>query len=66
MEITVNGEPLQIGEGATASDLIGELGLAERRIALEINREVLPRSRQADHPLCPGDKVEIVHAIGGG
>jgi sulfur carrier protein len=66
MEILVNGEPRQVAEEATAADLVRILGLEGRRLAMEINREIVPRSRYPEHRLRPGDRVEIVHAIGGG
>jgi len=66
MEIIVNGEPRQLADGATVADLINELELAGRRLAVEVNLDIVPRSTHADHALKPGDRVEIVHAIGGG
>ncbi|WP_297527338.1 sulfur carrier protein ThiS [Thiohalobacter sp.] len=66
MEILLNGEPREIDDTTTAQQLIEQLGLAERRLAVEVNREILPRSRFAEHRFQPGDRVEIVQAIGGG
>lgn len=66
MEILLNGEPREIDDDTTAQQLIEQLGLAERRLAVEVNREILPRSRFAEHRFQPGDRVEIVQAIGGG
>ncbi|HHB12444.1 MAG TPA: sulfur carrier protein ThiS [Chromatiales bacterium] len=66
MEILVNGEPRQVSEGTTAQDLVRSLGLEGKRLAVEVNREIVPRSRYPQHRLRPGDRVEIVHAIGGG
>jgi len=66
MHIIVNGEPNTVQEGHTAADLIKALGLDGRRVAMEINGEVQPRSGYAERRLAPGDRVEIVHAIGGG
>ncbi len=66
MEILLNGEPREIDDSTTAQQLIEQLGLAERRLAVEVNREILPRSRFAEHRFQPGDRVEIVQAIGGG
>ena len=66
MEIIVNGEPRQVPDATGVAQLLELLGLTERRLALEINREIVPRSRFAAHRLQPGDRVEIVHAIGGG
>ena len=66
MKITVNGEPLEIEEGSTAADLIDRLELSGKRLALEVNLEIVPRSAFTTHHLCEGDRIEIVHAIGGG
>ncbi len=66
MQILVNGEPREVAEGCTAARLVDELGLGGRRLAMEINREILPRSAYQSHRLQPQDRVEIVHAIGGG
>jgi sulfur carrier protein len=66
MQISVNGESRQVPDGATAAQLVELLGLTGRRLAMEVNGEILPRSRHADHSLDPGDRVEIVHAVGGG
>ncbi len=66
MDITVNGTTRAVPDQTTASQLLDSLGLAGRRLALEINREIVPRSRFDRHLIQPGDRVEIVHAIGGG
>ncbi|HHQ41507.1 MAG TPA: sulfur carrier protein ThiS [Chromatiales bacterium] len=66
MEIVVNGERREVPEGLTVAALVERMGLAGRRLAVEVNREIVPRSRHAEHRLRPGDRVEIVHAIGGG
>ena len=66
MQITVNGESRQVPAGATAAQLVELLGLTGRRLAMEVNGEILPRSRHANHALNPGDRVEIVQAEGGG
>jgi sulfur carrier protein len=66
MEITLNGEPKQIPTGTTAARLIELLDLSGRRLAVEVNEEIVPRSTYYGYTFQPGDKVEIVHAIGGG
>ena len=66
MLVTLNGEPRQLREGLTVAELVTEMGLATRRIAVEINLDVLPREEYAHHPLREGDVVEVVHFIGGG
>ena len=65
MRVTVNGETHALPDGTTVEDLTRHLHV-EGRIALEINCEVVPRSRWTDHALHDGDAVEIVRAIGGG
>ncbi len=66
MQVFVNGETHQVPEGTTAAQLVERLGLGGRRLAMEVNLEILPRSRHEAHALQPGDRIEIVHAIGGG
>ena len=66
MEITVNGEAKELAPGMTISDLVNDLGLIGKRLAVEVNLEVIPRSSHGEHKLQSGDKIEIVHAIGGG
>ncbi len=66
MEIYLNGEAREVPEGCSAAQLLETLGLAGRRVAMEVNREIVPRSEHAAYLLQPGDKVEVVHAIGGG
>ncbi|RTE67084.1 sulfur carrier protein ThiS [Amphritea opalescens] len=66
MLIQVNGDSLDVQEGASVADLIEQLGLGERRVAVELNLEIVPRSRHANTKLSEGDRVEVVHAIGGG
>ena len=64
--ITVNGEHAPIAPGTPVSRLIGDLGLAGQRLAVELNGAVVPRSRHDSTLLAAGDRVEIVRAIGGG
>ena len=66
MQITVNGEPREVQEGLLLSDLVAGLSLEGSRYAVEVNEELVPRSEHAGHRLQPGDRVEIVQAIGGG
>jgi sulfur carrier protein len=66
MNITVNGSPRTVPDNLSASELILALGLANRRLALEVNEAIVPRSRLETYRLNAGDRVEIVHAIGGG
>ena len=66
IELTVNGEPQQAADHSTVASLLKELSLAERRVAVERNGEIVPKSRHAEQALQSGDRIEIVHAIGGG
>ena len=66
MKILLNGDTRTLDEDATVADLIAELNLADQRLAVEINEELIPRSTFSDHHLKAGDQMEIVHAIGGG
>jgi len=65
-KILLNGEPREIEEGSSVSDLLAASHLAERKVAVEINREIVPKSLHAHRILLDGDQVEIVHAMGGG
>ncbi len=66
MEITLNGETKQIAEHTTVQHLLAELDLTQKRLAIEVNQEIIPRSQFEQYILQVNDKVEIVHAIGGG
>ncbi len=66
MELIVNGEPRVLPEPISVADLVSELGVTGRKIALERNGEIVPRGEFATTMLAPGDKLEIVQAIGGG
>ncbi|WP_440222240.1 sulfur carrier protein ThiS [Dokdonella sp. MW10] len=66
MEIVLNGERRVVDGTATVRDMLDATGFGERRVAVEVNREIVPRSEHATRRLADGDRVEIVHAIGGG
>lgn len=66
MQILINGKIKTIREQLTAQQLLQELGIAQQKLALEINQEIVPRSTLSEHIIQPGDKIEIIHAIGGG
>ncbi len=66
IEITVNGDPYKIAENSTVIDLVNELTLAHERVAIEFNLSILPRSVWAETNLRAGDRLEIVHFVGGG
>jgi sulfur carrier protein len=66
MDIVLNGEPRSLESGVTLLQLLQLEGLAERRVAVEVNGGIVPRGRHGEHALADGDRVEIVHALGGG
>ena len=66
MEIIVNGEQRQVPDTYTAAQLVEAMGLSGQRVAMEVNLEIVPRSTYASHVLQPGDRIEVVHAVGGG
>jgi sulfur carrier protein len=66
MELYLNGELRRFDDGISISGLTHALGLAGQRFAVEVNRCIVPKSQHAGHQLLPGDRVEIIQAIGGG
>jgi sulfur carrier protein len=66
MKIVLNGEERQFDAPLTLTRLLEMLGLAGHRVAVEVNREIVPRSRHGEHLLKDNDRVEVVRAIGGG
>ncbi|MGI9589905.1 MAG: sulfur carrier protein ThiS [Myxococcota bacterium] len=66
VELLVNGEPRDVPVGCTIETLILRLGLERRRVAVAVNRDVIPRSHFEAHGLVSGDRVEILEAVGGG
>lgn len=66
IQVTLNGAPRALPVGSTLADLLAAAGHAGRRVAIERNGEIVPRSRHAETTLADGDRVEIVQAIGGG
>ena len=66
IQVVVNGESHEIPAGTTVSELIARLGLGGRPVAVERNREVVPRARHPETALAEGDRVELVTFVGGG
>ncbi|WP_341703335.1 sulfur carrier protein ThiS [Ferrovibrio sp.] len=66
MQLTINGEARDIAGAVTVAELLATLELDSRKIAIELNREIVPRSAYAETGLSSGDRIEIVHFIGGG
>lgn len=66
MKIILNGQEKTLSNPITIEGLLNDMGLAERRVAVEVNREIVPRSRHGEFKLKDSDRVEVVFAIGGG
>jgi sulfur carrier protein len=66
MRIHLNGEPRDLPGPLTVSELLASAGYAHKRVAVEVNRDIVPKSRHDTQRLAEGDRVEIVQAIGGG
>ena len=66
MEITVNGDTLEVSENCTLSGLVEQLELAGKKIAIELNMEIIPKSLHSETRLQNKDNIEVVQAIGGG
>ncbi|WP_426702089.1 sulfur carrier protein ThiS [Rhodanobacter sp. Col0626] len=66
MQIILNGQPRDCPPAITVIQLLEQAGYAGRRVAVELNQEIVPRSQHASRLLADGDQLEIVHAIGGG
>lgn len=66
MHIQLNGENYALGNIQSVAALLAHLQLAERRVAVELNLEIVPRSSYETTRLKAGDSIEVVHAIGGG
>ncbi|MEN8721068.1 MAG: sulfur carrier protein ThiS [Oceanococcaceae bacterium] len=66
MTVILNGQPRPLEPGTTLPALLAALELEDKRVAVEINGHIVPRGDHAATPLADGDRIEIVHAIGGG
>ena len=66
MEIIINGNPREVPAHYTAENLVEAMALGSKRIAMEVNKEIVPRSTYSQHTFQDGDQIEIVHAVGGG
>ena len=66
LRVQVNGEPHDLPQGCSVAELLAQLDLIGRRVALALNREVVPRSTYADVMIQDGDRIEILEAVGGG
>ena len=66
MQLTINGQGRQIADSTTVAELLDELKLGGKPVAVEVNLELVPRQRHAEHRLSEGDRLEIVTLVGGG
>jgi sulfur carrier protein len=66
VQLIVNGEPRVVDDGLTIRGLLDRLGFTDGPVAVERNREVVPRAQHASTLLVDGDRLEIVHLVGGG
>jgi sulfur carrier protein len=64
--VQLNGQSCQLADGSSLQDLLQAAGLAGRRLAVEVNLDIVPRAQHATHGLRDGDRIEVVQAIGGG
>ena len=66
ISVQINGEPRRVTSGATIAAMLSELGLDEKRVAVERNREIVPRATLGQVEVADGDAFEIIHFVGGG
>ncbi len=66
IRIVINGQPREVSAGTTVASLVAELGFGDKRVAVERNREVVPRARHVDTVLVADDRLEVVTFVGGG
>jgi len=66
MRLQINGDEKEFRDGLSVADLIDELGMKADRVAVELNREIVPRAQWTATALHDGDELEIVHFVGGG
>ncbi len=66
MQVILNGENTDIKEKSTIAELLEQLQIGFERVAVEVNLDIVPKSAYDAHTLSAGDKIEIVHFVGGG
>lgn len=66
MEISINGEKRSVAAALSVAELLRDMGLEGKRLAVERNGEIVPKSAHAETPLAESDRIEIVIAVGGG
>lgn len=66
IDVVINGQSRSVNTGTTVAQLVADLGLGDRRVAVERNRTVVPRAEHASTVLAEGDRLEVVTFVGGG
>ena len=66
MRIVLNGDSVETPDGSTVGTLLLQLGISRERVAVELNADIVPKADYEQRPLSDGDKIEIVHFVGGG
>jgi thiamine biosynthesis protein ThiS len=66
MQVVVNGESADIKSGSTVAELLDHLQIGRERVAVEIGLQIVPKAKYDIHTLMDGDRIEIVHFVGGG
>jgi len=66
MLIMLNGDPVEAAEGSTVEMVLQQLGIGRERVAVELNADIVPKSDYEKRLIADGDKIEIVHFVGGG
>jgi thiamine biosynthesis protein ThiS len=66
MHIVLNGDSVETAVGSTVESLLLQLGISRERVAVELNADIVPKANYEKQPLSDGDKIEIVHFVGGG
>ena len=66
MKIIVNGKEISLPKGSNIQNLVAELGFTNKRIAIEVNEEIIPKSKHQSYLLKSLDKIEVINAVGGG
>ena len=66
MQIVLNGDPIETVDGCSVEALLQQLGISRERVAVELNADIVPKAGYEKQLLSDGDKIEIVHFVGGG
>ena len=66
MQIVLNGDPVETADGTTVAELLHQIGVSRERVAVELNADIVPKAEYEKQLLSDGDKIEIVHFVGGG